>query len=132
MSLSKRKPDTKLISKQRSIFLETMTFNKYSRYNACLPWAGNKSPLPDSLNFAKKSWIWGFKTVKYEIISRIEKYILMVHSTFGQSKNPTFHNYFFKLLHNIRNIWKQTTWKLDQSYTNSNKKRKMRTMSSRR
>ncbi|GBM20228.1 hypothetical protein AVEN_216649-1 [Araneus ventricosus] len=40
--------------KTKEHFKETVEFNQDNRYEVCLPWADDSSPLPDNFNLAKK------------------------------------------------------------------------------
>ncbi|GBM79100.1 hypothetical protein AVEN_177415-1 [Araneus ventricosus] len=40
--------------KTKEHFKETVKFNQDNRYEVCLPWADDSSPLPDNFNLAKK------------------------------------------------------------------------------
>ncbi|XP_055932093.1 uncharacterized protein LOC129962372 [Argiope bruennichi] len=53
-------------------FLETVTINKDGRYEVCLPWSDDKSPLPDNLDLARKRL--DYITSKLIAMNMYEKY----------------------------------------------------------
>ncbi|XP_055926996.1 uncharacterized protein LOC129958499 [Argiope bruennichi] len=53
-------------------FLETVTINKDGRYEVCLPWSDDKSPLPDNLDLARKRL--DYTTSKLIAINMYDKY----------------------------------------------------------
>lgn len=53
-------------------FLETVRINEDGRYEVCLPWADDKSPLPDNLHLAKKRL--DYTTSKVEAVDIYQGY----------------------------------------------------------
>lgn len=69
---AEKKSKSEIDLQTKEHFLETVTINKEGRYEVCLPWSDDKSPLPDNLNLAKKRL--DYTTSKLIGMNMYEKY----------------------------------------------------------